>query len=192
MSGTVWDRNGDTGGPSEGMGLRRPVSGALVSESHSAVFSQQNESRFATVQSSGTREDGFHPHLGRPLDEQSRAGPNGSTTANGGGGAGRGVVMPDESGAANSDELRVGGQRAMKLAGVSGANDFMHLYKYSRICENYTYMCMHAYLQTHVRTQTHTCKLSHSLTAGLQFLGSSRTHVFGRTNTRLGTHSIRV
>ena len=120
MSGTVWDRNGDTGGPSEGMGLRRPVSGALVSESHSAVFSQQNESRFATVQSSGTREDGFHPHLGRPLDEKSRAGPNGSTTtANGGGGAGRGVVMPDESGAANSDELRVGGQRAMKLAGVS-------------------------------------------------------------------------
>ena len=57
MSGTEWDRSGQSGGPSNGMGLGRPVSDRiLVSESHSTVFDTSNESRFATVQSSGTRE----------------------------------------------------------------------------------------------------------------------------------------
>ena len=57
MSGTEWDRSGQSGAPLNGMGLGRPVSDRiLVSESHSTVFDTQNESRFATVQSSGTRE----------------------------------------------------------------------------------------------------------------------------------------
>ena len=117
MSGTVWDRNGDAGGPSEGMGLRRPMS--LVSESHSTVFDTQNESRFATVQSSGTRETGFSPHIGRPLDEV-RGGPNGGAMANGhaaGGGGGGEGMMPQESGVVDEVGITAQSQRAMKQAG---------------------------------------------------------------------------
>ena len=93
---------------------------ALVSESHSAVFESHNESRFATVQSSGVRETGFHPHLGRPLDE-ARGGPNGNGLANGHaagrGTGGGGDVMPQESGIASEVGITAQGQRAMKQAG---------------------------------------------------------------------------
>jgi len=107
MSGTVWDRNGDVGGPSEGMGLRRPMS--LVSESHSTVFDTQNESRFATVQSSGTRETGFHSHLGRPIDDV-RGGPNGSAN-------GHASTMAQQESMVEEVGITAQSQRAMKQAG---------------------------------------------------------------------------
>jgi len=101
MSGTVWDRNGDAGGPSEGMGLRRPMS--LVSESHSTVFDTQNESRFATVQSSGTQETGFHPHL------DVRGGPNGIANGHG--------TMAEQESMVEEVGITAQSQRAMKQAG---------------------------------------------------------------------------
>jgi hypothetical protein len=119
MSGTVWETAAEERGPpSEGLGMRRPIS--LVSESHSAVFDTHNESRFATVHSSGTRETGFHPHLGRPLDE-ARGGPNGGGLANSHGG-GRGVggadrLLPQESAMAEEVGITAHIQRAMKQSG---------------------------------------------------------------------------
>jgi len=119
MSGTVWETAAEERGPpSEGLGMRRPIS--LVSESHSAVFDTHNESRFATVHSSGTRETGFHPHLGRPLDE-ARGGPNGGGLANshgggrGGGGADR--LLPQESAMGEEVGITAHIQRAMKQSG---------------------------------------------------------------------------
>ena len=107
MSGTEWDRGGD--GP-----VRRPIS--LVSESESTVFDTLNESRFATVTSSGTRDSpgGFHPHLGRPLDEL-RAGPTATPNGHGPEGGSRGTAMEPVVG----DELGITAksQRVMKEAG---------------------------------------------------------------------------
>ena len=120
---SAWEAAAEAGGPpSEGLGMRRgPMSDrGLVSESHSAVFDIHNESRFATVQSSGTRETGFHPHLGRPLDE-ARGGPNGGGLANGhGGGRGGGGadrLAPQESAMVDEVGITAQSQRAMKQAG---------------------------------------------------------------------------
>jgi hypothetical protein len=90
-----------------------------VSEMESSIFDAHNESRFAMVQSSGTSETGFHPHLGRPLDDI-RGGPNGSAIANGHSaeGASRGGgLLAQDSVAVDDVGFIAKSQRAMKQAG---------------------------------------------------------------------------